>query len=258
MEHPTKINQVHCAYGPVFFKNFQKKYNLPRYTDITKPVLFYGCYYQRELERLLAHQSKCVVVWRGSDILWAMEHPEYMKELSKRNNIHHIAISNFIAEDLSKWDIPHKIIPIASMINTDIIPQPLGDAIYCYHINTSKYGGNVWEKLKDRIRDIEIIHCKHDTHDRKGILDVYKRCFIGLRFTQHDGLSNTVCELGLMGRKVIWNGNTPNAIPYSENDIDGIVENIVSVFVHRKESDYIGLAKTMKNFLNISDDFLYL
>ena len=56
------------------------------------------------------------------------------------------------------------------------------------------------------------------------LVDVYKKCFIGLRLTKHDGLSNTVVELGLSGRRCVWNGGSPNAVRWST--VDSVVEAI--------------------------------
>lgn len=161
-------------------------------------------------------------------------------------------------DDLDRWNIPYRHVPIVPMINTDITPKPLGDYIYTYNIHTEKYGGKVWGKLENKLRGMKFIHSKPFIYSREGILEVYSKCFIGLRFTSHDGLSNTACEMGLMGRKIIWNGNTPNAIPYDENDIDSIVENVVYEYEHRNESDYLQVAESTEKFLDITDDFLYL
>ena len=60
-------------------------------------------------------------------------------------------------------------------------------------------------------------------------------------------------ELGLMGRRVVWNGNTPNAINYrTVSDIVKIIKN---------ESNYMGkftpkVATEVKEYLQFRDDWL--
>ena len=89
-------------------------------------------------------------------------------------------------------------------------------------------------------------------------MELYKKCFIGLRFTSHDGLSNTVCEMGAMGRKMINNGDTPNCIPYDLNNIDKIVDDINQEY-ERSRGDLFRasvISNQVNEFLNIGDDFL--
>ena len=83
----------------------------------------------------------------------------------------------------------------------------------------------------------------------------YKSCFIGLRLTTHDGLPNTICELGLMGRRCIYNGQLPHSIPYS--NADDIVESIEREFKSRNEDNTL-IANDMYDYLNIGDDWLYV
>jgi len=82
---------------------------------------------------------------------------------------------------------------------------------------------------------------------------VYDKCFMGIRLTPHDGLPNTVVELGLMGRRCVWNGNLPNAIPWMK-DAD-IIEAV------SKEKDRIGqsfpdIRASMLNHISIGDEWL--
>ena len=48
--------------------------------------------------------------------------------------------------------------------------------------------------------------------------EVYKKCFIGLRLTDHDGNANTVQELKAMNIPVIHNGDDDNCPDTSNND----------------------------------------
>jgi hypothetical protein len=89
------------------------------------------------------------------------------------------------------------------------------------------------------------------------MMQIYKRCFIGLRFTEHDGLSNTVCEMGLMGRMVINNGDVPNCIHYDKNNIKDIIETIDFEWKHSEITDKTKVVSdAVKTYLNIGEDFL--
>ena len=74
---------------------------------------------------------------------------------------------------------------------------------------------------------------------------------MGLRPIEHDGLSNTVSELGLMGRRVIWNGDTPNAINYTSKE--EIVELVKQEYENRHSLDYQKLGDEMLDYLDVED-----
>ena len=81
---------------------------------------------------------------------------------------------------------------------------------------------------------------------------MYRRCFIGMRLTEHDGLAHTVTELGLMGRRCVWNGGSPNAIPYK--NVDDVV---VAIEAEREcLPDPEMVAEEMRAYLDIGTDWL--
>jgi hypothetical protein len=135
--------------------------------------------------------------------------------------------------------------------------QILGDEIYAYVPDSARefYGGDIIDKIAKKCRyKINVIRSSSQL-SKEELKNTYKRCFCGLRLTPHDGIANTVMELGLMGRMCIYNGEVPNAIKWVDGDIDGIVDNI------NKESCRIGctnddLSQKMKKFLDVGSDWL--
>jgi len=84
---------------------------------------------------------------------------------------------------------------------------------------------------------------------------IYERCFCGLRLTKHDGLPNQVIEMGVMGRRTIYNGDIPGSISWNKNNIDEIIKNIDI------ESQKIGtinyeVSNNIKNFIDVKNDWL--
>jgi hypothetical protein len=49
--------------------------------------------------------------------------------------------------------------------------------------------------------------------------------------------------MGLMGRKVLWNGNTPNALPWNK-------DNVLELIEEAKNVDYMKVSKDMREFLS--------
>jgi len=84
-------------------------------------------------------------------------------------------------------------------------------------------------------------------------MEFYKRSFIGLRLTQHDGLPNTVIELGLMGRRCIYNGDLINAINW--RNIQDIIK-IINTEKLKIGQINIQMANKMANSLNLDNSWL--
>ena len=83
--------------------------------------------------------------------------------------------------------------------------------------------------------------------------EIYKSSFIGLRLTPHDGLPETVLEMGMMGRRCVWNGDFPGCYRWeTEQDIiDAIL----------KERENIGktnykLVEDINNYMEQGNDWL--
>jgi len=240
---------------------FLKCYNFKKYDNIDEPSFFFGFYNGKEdVEKIKSHKSLSILIWRGSDIFMR----GHLRFISKRPYIKNIAISSFIAKDLKANSISYKKIPLVGCDVKDIKSEILGDEIYTYMPKTKKkrqlvkdiYGYKILEKIRDRCRfKINVIRdC--DEFSRSEILDLYKRCFLGLRLTKHDGIANTVIELGLMGRRCIYNGKgVPNAIPWKEKDIEGILNSI------GEEAKHIGsrnkkLSEDMRKYIDIGKDWI--
>jgi hypothetical protein len=235
----------------------------------------FGCYGERQVYNAItiATTSPLVIIcWGGSDaeILKNLQlsgekgRSFWADALRAKKNIKHIAISHWIEEDMKILGLPYYKIPILPHDNTDIKPCEKWGAVYMYRPDLATYNGGIYQKLKE-VLPYRFIETNSGTYSREQLMDAYKSSFIGLRFTGHDGLSNTVCEMGLMGRRVIHNGDTPNCIPYHVNDIASIIDNINNEFRNRNEVmaccpeevyDYECTANSVRKFLNIDDSFL--
>ena len=50
------------------------------------------------------------------------------------------------------------------------------------------------------------------------MIDIYSKCFMGIRLCENDGNANTVQEMGLLGLPVLHNGLYPNSVPWINNN----------------------------------------
>jgi hypothetical protein len=269
-----RIVQLYSNFGIGFSDAIKKKYDFTDYVDSRQPVFMFGCYGERQIHYALsvARTSPMVVIcWGGSDakILKELElgtdkaRTFWSNAMRNMHNIKHIAISHWIAEDMEILKFPYHRISIIPHDNSDIKPCPQGEAIYMYRPDLEAYNGGIYQKVKEKL-PYRFIETNSHTFTREQLYDAYRDSFIGLRFTEHDGLSNTVCELGLMGRRVIHNGDTPNSIHYDKNNIDSIVAAVHKEYNNRNEAAYIPdevknyecIAQRVKEFLNIGTDWL--
>ena len=106
------------------------------------------------------------------------------------------------------------------------------------------YGGSLIEKLIEKNYKI-IIGDGNIPSD--NMFNIYKKTFICLRLTKHDGIANGINEAGLMGIKTLHNGDSPAAINYES------LEHIIKSIENEKKKigtiDY-ELAKKTKKYLD--------
>jgi len=254
-----KITQCNIGTSVKFFgKRFLQTWKLTEYNNPNEPAVFFGMY-PPDRELLLNHKNTAVVVWAGSDALDV----DNLKVLDKPNIIH-IAGNKYLETDLISAGIKnYKIIPITvlSQESLKLKALPLGNKIYVYpkvlksmDIYSDFYGNEIVKKLIDVFGEERFILANPSTYTHEQLYnEIYPQCFIGLRLVPHDGLSETVVELGLLGRKVIYNGIEPNVINYSSfGDIVTAIKN---------EEKNIGktltkVAKDMNKYISIGESWL--
>ena len=146
------------------------------------------------------------------------------------------------------------LIPITPVIiNKFYNPYNIkGNNIYIYttdHIVNQKkiYGSTFYNKVIEKLsHKYNFIIATAKTSN--NVIELYKKCFVGLRLTNYDGLGATNIEMGLMGIKVITNNISPNCLSW--NTVDDIIAHI------ENESKNIGktdstLVNKVKQFIQV-------
>lgn len=225
--------------------DYQSRYGLDDYTDSLKPLVIFGMYNRKDYKVLCRHKGEVIVVWQGMDAKYI---PTDWHE--KLKSVKNIAISKWISDSLLNYNIHHSIKyisatkPIANNYKN-------GDAVYFYSSNLSQDSANYHgEYMLNEIRErtgLEIIRATYSTFSKDELQEVYKRCFLNLRLTQYDGCPNTNLEMGLMGRKSIFNGNLPHSIKWKT--VDDICESIMREYRHRHQ-DNLHITNDFLNFIN--------
>lgn len=223
-------------------KGLIEKYNLTPYEVATWDTVFMGMYREEDLHILATHLGGSTIVWFGSD---AKDLPaDWIKFMKDSVNI---AVSHQVVETLASKGIDSVWCPINAVIPHHWPLVPNGDKIFWYSGNAPEYyGESLINEIKERI-NIPIIRAGHDTFTKEQLVDVYSQCFLNLRLTEHDGCPNTNIEMGLMGRRSIYNGDHPATIPW--RSVDDICRSIMYEYQSRNV-DNVYISKIYHNFVN--------
>ena len=221
-----------------------RKYELTAYENPHDTAAFFGMYRDEDFQRVVDHPSDSIVIWFGSD---AKDLPEeWMPEISKKINI---AISSTVQNSLSAKGIYSVYIPFNATIAEDWPYCKKGNKLYWYYNDGCPefYGSEYIEEI-EKLIGIPIIKAQHDTFTRDQLYDVYSQTFLNLRLTPHDGCPNTNLQMGLMGRKSIYNGDLPHSISWSS--VEDICDAIIREYNNRNLPDSV--SKDFFNFVKIT------
>jgi len=170
-----------------------------------------------------------VIVWSGGDSLRLHERTDFVQYCKdNEHRIFHFAHSWWIQHDLEHWGLKYidKVILPQNLEQFQFDPHP-GKSIY--HYTTSDggrewfYGTDIVKPLRDRWVNVKrlpdnVYITNLGGYRGQGLLDVYRDSSVGVRLTEHDNMALSCIEMGLMGRRSIFNGNIPCAIPYPSKE----------------------------------------
>jgi len=231
-----KIEQLHMNKHWDHFKDGGTTANrtIP-YSDPTAPAFFYSTW---AITHILDNHKGPAIIIVNSDPR-PIEH--HLDKIKLRNNIYFISTSHLTSNYLDELKLKYIEFPFDLPNRTDITPVKKGNSIYFYGQGSTDnlYGYSVIKRIvEEHFPHLNIICTQFQKHrgvedhhpfkpySKSELEDVYKKCFIGVRLTQFDGLSATVQDLGVRGIKTIWNGGSPSSLPYySEEDIINHIRN---------------------------------
>lgn len=212
-------------FNPFWGPRFEKKYELEKYsrfTDKKKPVVVFGCYGGGTKRDLMNHTGMIVIVWSGSDSTRLHEKPDFIQYcLNNAHRIFHIAHSHWIQTDLAHFGLKYiDLVVVPNTFDGFSFEKESGTDVYHYGTHQRKwyYGTHIMDKLEKKwgqnMRYPKIHKTVQTAYKHSELYELYKRSFVGVRLTEHDNMAMSVIEMGLMGRRSIFNGNVPCAIPY--------------------------------------------
>jgi hypothetical protein len=200
-----------------FGENFRTLWQLEKYSDPSKPAVFFGLYTKADLDILVSHKSYSIVVWGGGDM-----RAESLREVSKLVNSGKSFTWSYPGEFskiLTAYNIRHKqiYVPVKDYSKFDI--HPLGDKIYVYRgVKGTRSDYFKWNEvivpLMNTIGEEHFIYTDN-IEVSELVEDYYKKCFVYVKPTPRGGCT-AMFELGHMGRRTIGVGHTglPNFTEY--------------------------------------------
>ena len=209
----------------VFGNRLFSKYGMEKFypkDDNDKPVVIFGCYGGGVKRDIMNQRNLVVIVWSGGDGVRLHEDTgfiNYCKENDHR--IFHIAHSHWLQTDLTYWGLDYIDRVVLPLLPESFQFEPdVGNKVYHYGPKQRGwyYGRDImvktrasWESNRHRPK---VVITEPRGYSQSELYDIYKDSFIGVRLTEHDNMALSCIELGLMGRRSIFNGNIPCAIPY--------------------------------------------
>lgn len=262
-----RIRQIYTSKSLRHFEGrMKKKYQLQSYVSKESPAIFYGVFCS-SVPVIHAHRSLGVVLWAGTDAQmlrdWVVDGKEFprcqqVEGFLSKPNLRHVCRSQQLREDLELSGVSCVFRRVSPVLTELFSVRPLGSCVYSYgsEYNRNKYGGDVIDQLRDRFPDLTFL--SRDVGEGcvpyEKMSHVYERCFLGLRLTKHDGLPNSVIEMGLMGRPSVFNGDLPGSISWE--NVDDVARIIDLHKVNVGQCGDVQLSTRMRDELCISDDWL--
>ena len=283
-----KIEQLYLSANLYKYKDDKRIHSchkLNDYNDIYKPCFFYGIAKEQDIDAILNHKGKKYIIFSGGDIdlvyhinkntRYTNTRWNYLKKLHNLDEIYYIPRSEFMINDMKLLNYKYTYYPFYGDAYSTYDIKPKGNKIYFYTYPDYQkylYGHTVVEEIKKRKPEYEFIQLTHNKaylqnkefcdannistcESNDELIEKYQQSFIALRLTNHDGIANSVLELGSLGIKTIYNDiKCPASLTY--NSIDDVINHIEN---ERKTIGTIDdkLIENVKKFITPDENIYY-
>lgn len=253
-----KIQQLYLTENLYKYKGDNRihiAHQLKNYYDINKPAFFYGIVKPADIDIIMNHRGKKYIIFSGGDIdllyhinkntNYTQTRWNYMKMLQNLDEIYYIPRSSFMINDMKSMMYKYTYVPFFTNTFREYQLRPKGEYIYIYTYPDYQkylYGNVIIEKIKKLKPEYKFLNLTHNKtyYDNKQYCDdhnistienydelikKYQECFVSIRLTNHDGIANSVLEMGMLGIKTIYNDNNcPAGLSYT--NINDIIDHI--------------------------------
>lgn len=233
---------------------FLKQMELTEYLDSGRPVVFFGCYSEEDLQIIINHNGKKVIFWCGQDAIDCIFFGRYQ---FLQDCIHVSHLVN-VVKALSAFLKIKLINPIYLGGKFSITPKAKKVFAYAPDSFPKYHNIGLIRAIQKRIPEeygIQLLYGDGSVSQKdwlKGVGDAYYYgCFIGLVLSGFAGGGQTVIQMGMKGIKVVTNVvDLPNVINWKS--IDDVVHAISNEYIRIGENNE-GLSISVKESLNSGD-----
>lgn len=211
--------------------------------DINKACYFFGVYNLEDLNNILNHKGDINIIFGGSDLDLEMNHcrkliPRLREFIKHNKNVRIYFISKNLQERGKSLEL------FGTLVRLDLIGDKwdrfkcnINDVInrnYIYCYTGCKRLGKLYNydlilEIERELSEYKFIYSHKLDLEHEKMIDIYNKCFVGLRLTKKDGNANTVIEMGKLGIPIIFNGDEINSINYDFDNKNDIIKKIRSI-----------------------------
>ena len=210
-----------------FKERFQKCYCKKKYQDGI--CLFFGMYSGKDIKTLKNHKGYKFLIWGGTDCNWNYkDRVNNFDVINKIPDLYHIAISKDIHARLLLKNVESIFLDM-NLIDKELF-RPVskkGESIFIYNGFTKGneyiYGEKIYIEVVKILPMFKFIYSNELNLPYEEMPKIYRKCFIGLRLTEHDGNANMVQEMKAMNIPVVHNLSDYGL---KWNGVDDIIEYI--------------------------------
>lgn len=231
-----RITQAYVSDSVADFP-FRKALDLTDYIDSLRPLVVFGVYSDRDMQVILNHRSKVLIVWCGQDAIDCI----FMGRYQYLSNCIHVTWLPNVERALKSFLHIRLITPV--FLGGAFNPTILGDSVFVYAPSAfPKYHGiDLVYLLNDKFTELDFCIGHGNVNQDQWLSgvgnDVYNRCFMGLCLSGFAGGGQTIMQMGLKGMTVVTNVlQLPNTKQWANfDDICQIIDS---------EREKIGTAQT--------------
>lgn len=213
-----KITHFRCSsvlkyngYRPNHGNRFMDVAGLRPYDNKGRNILYFGCYNQSDIKHIMNNRGEVVIYWAGSDITIARKMGWKFKP-----SIRHATGTELAARELAKMGIKAVVRPVAEIDPKKIPLMPMGKSVFCYLPGKRRefYGYHTIKAVAARLPNVKFILTRYAPRSKPfsnaevhtlvnfpTLSELYKKSVCCIRPTRHDGMSQTIFEVGLAGRR---------------------------------------------------------
>ncbi len=212
-----RITQFRCSsvlqydgYRPNHGQRFMTISGLKPYKNKNKGFLQFGCYNQTDIKRIVKNRRNVIIYWAGSDILIAKR-----KKWKFEDNVRHVTGTELARDELESIGMDAMVRPVAEVNPKKFKLSPLGKKVFCYLPGKRRnfYGYKIIKETAKRLPKTTFILTRYGPRNKpfdnaevhplvnfERLSELYKESACCIRPTRHEGLSQTLLEIGLCGR----------------------------------------------------------